>query len=272
MSFADVLTLTAGLAAGGLGAMLGIGGGILLVPLLQVVVGLSFREAAGVSLIGVVATSGSVASDAQGRRPLNVRLATVLLVFSVAGGTFGAAVLARLSERTYEQIFGVTCGLIAAVMLLRIDRRNIVPDPHFNPGVLGARFFDDDTRQDVAYRPRRLPVAMAVAAGAGILASFVGVGGGIFVVPALNAWCGVPLRAAAATSAFMIGVTAVPGALTHYAGGYLNDFRLAGFAALGVTGGYQLGVWLSARAPVKGLKLLMAALLSAVAVEYLVLK
>jgi uncharacterized membrane protein YfcA len=272
VTVADALTLVAGFAAGGLGALLGIGGGILLVPLLQVVVGLSFREAAGVSLIGVVATSGSVASDAEGRRPLNVRLATVLLLFSVSGATFGASVLSSLSERAYERIFGVTAGLIAAVMLLRIDRRNIVQDPDFNPGLLGARFVDDDTRQDVAYRPRRLPVALAVASGAGMLASFVGVGGGIFVVPALNSWCAVPLRAAAATSAFMIGVTAVPGALTHYAGGYLNDFRLAGFAALGVTCGYQLGVWLSARAPVKGLKLLMAVLLSGVAIEYLLVK
>jgi uncharacterized membrane protein YfcA len=82
----------------------------------------------------------------------------------------------------------------------------------------------------------------------------------------------VPLRAAAATSAFMIGVTAVPGALAHYAGGYLGDFRLAGFAALGVIAGYQLGVWLSARAPIKRLKLLMAVLLAAVAIEYLVLR
>jgi uncharacterized protein len=272
VSLADVLTLTAGFAAGCLGAMLGIGGGILLVPLLQVGLGLSFREAAAVSLTGVVATSGSVASDAEGRRPLNIRLATVLLVFSVSGATFGAAVLHRLSERTYELIFGATAALIAIVMLLRIDRRNIMVDKDFQPGVFGARFVDDDTKLEAAYRPRRLSVAMMVAAGAGMLASFVGVGGGIFVVPTLNSWCGVPLRAAAATSAFMIGVTAVPGALTHYAGGYLNDFRLAGFAALGVIAGYQLGVWLSSRAPIKGLKLLMAVLLSGVAIEYLVLK
>jgi uncharacterized membrane protein YfcA len=272
MAVADVLTLVAGFAAGGLGALLGIGGGILLVPLLQVGLGLTFREAAGVSLIGVLATSSSVATDAQGRRPLNIRLAATLLVFSVTGATFGAAVLHRLSDRTYEQVFGATAALIAAVMLLRIDQRNIVTDKDFQPGTLGGRFVDDDTKLEVAYRPRRLPVGMAVATAAGMLASFVGVGGGIFVVPALNSWCSVPLRAAAATSAFMIGVTAVPGALAHYAGGYLNDFRLAGFAALGVIGGYQVGVWFSSRAPIKRLKLLMAALLAGVAIEYLVLR
>ena len=132
-------------------------------------------------------------------------------------------------------------------MLQRIDRRNIVADPAFKTGTLGARFHDDDTQPEVAYRPGGCRWR-AVSFGAGMLASFVGVGGGIFVVPALNAWCAVPLRAAAATSAFMIGVTAVPGALTHYAGGYLHDFRLAGFASLGVIAGYQIGVWLSSRA------------------------
>ena len=269
---ADVVTLVAGIAAGCLGASLGVGGGILIVPLLQVGLGMSFREAAAVSLIGVLTTSSSVATDAEGRRPLNIRLAVVLLVFSVSGATFGAAVLHQLSERTYERIFGVTAGLIALVMLQRIDRRNIVADPAFETGTLGARFHDDDTQTEVAYRPRRLPAASAVSFGAGMLASFVGVGGGIFVVPALNAWCAVPLRAAAATSAFMIGVTAVPGALTHYAAGYLHDFRLAGFAALGVIVGYQVGVWLSSRAPVKGLKILLAVILSAVAVEYLFLR
>ena len=88
---ADVLTLPAGIAAGCLGAMLGVGGGILIVPLLQVGLGLSFREAAAVSLVGVLTTSSSVATDAEGRRPLNIRLAVVLLVFSVTGATFGAA-------------------------------------------------------------------------------------------------------------------------------------------------------------------------------------
>jgi len=272
VSIADALTLAAGLAAGCLGALLGIGGGILLVPLLQVGLGFSFREAAGVSLIGVLATSSSVAADAEGRRPLNVRLAVVLLVFSVTGATFGAAILHELDDRTHERIFGATAGLIAAVMLRRLDKRNIVSAPGFDPGVLGGRFYDEDTRADVAYRPRRLPVASGVSFGAGMLASFIGVGGGIFVVPALNSWCGVPLRAAAATSAFMIGVTAVPGALAHYAGGYLNGFRFAGLAALGVIAGYQIGIWLSARAPIKGLKLLMAAILVVVAVEYLFLR
>jgi uncharacterized membrane protein YfcA len=95
------------------------------------------------------------------------------------------------------------------------------------------------------------------------------VGGGIVIVPALNVWCGVPMRVAAATSAFMIGVTAVPGVIGYYASGTLGDFHLAGAAALGVLGGYQLGSRLSPAAPVRRLKVLLAILLALVGAVYL---
>ena len=110
---------------------------------------------------------------------------------------------------------------------------------------------------------------MLVAFIAGVLASFIGIGGGILIVPALNSMCGVPLRVAAATSVLMIGVTAVPAAIAHYHLGYMNDFRLAAAASLGVLLGYRLGVGLGQRTPVRGLKLLMAGLLALVAVRYL---
>jgi uncharacterized membrane protein YfcA len=136
-------------------------------------------------------------------------------------------------------------------------------------GVFAGRFFDEDTRSDVAYRVRRLPLAAGGSVVAGMLASFVGIGGGILIVPLLNAWCGVPLRVAAATSAFMIGITAVPGAIEHWAEGYLRSFDLAGAAAFGVLLGFRAGQWISARAPVRRLKLVMAAILAIVAAEYL---
>jgi len=267
----ELTTLVAGAVAGCLGAMLGVGGGVLLVPLLHVGMGLQFSEARAVSLVGVLATSCSVSASAS-RRLINPRLATVLLVFSVSGVIFGESVRGYLSDATLERVFGATAALIAIVMLGRLDRRNVVTEPGFSTGVLGGRFRDDDTGSEVAYRLRRLPVAAGVSVSAGILASFVGVGGGMFVVPALNSWCGVPLRAAAATSAFMIGVTAVPAVLGQWSDGHLGSFRLAAAAALGVLGGFRAGQWLSPRARVQWLKLLMAMLLLGVAVEYLLLR
>ncbi len=261
--------MLAGVAAGGLGALLGIGGGVILVPLLDKVLGLEFGQAAAISLVGVLATSTSVSASPAGRRLLNPRLALLLLMFSVTGAVVGAATVTLVPTRVLEAIFGGTAAIVAVVMLARLNVRNVRPDEGVEPGTLGGRFIDADTDGPVVYRVRRLPLAMAVSLSAGMLASYVGVGGGIVIVPALNSWCGVPIRVAAATSAFMIGVTAVPGVIGYWAHGVLGDFELASATAIGVVVGYQAGLWLSATAPVKSLKLLMAGMLAFVAWTYL---
>src|SRR5689334_24265342 len=104
----ELLSLFAGMLAGFLGALVGIGGGVLLVPMLNGMMGLTFAEARGVSLIGVLGTSGSAAMAPAGRRLVNPRLATYLLFFSVTGAYIGAKYLSGFPERTYEIIFGLS--------------------------------------------------------------------------------------------------------------------------------------------------------------------
>jgi uncharacterized membrane protein YfcA len=100
---------------------------------------------------------------------------------------------------------------------------------------------------------------------AGNISTLLGVGGGIIKVPVMNTWCGIPMRAAAATSAFMIGVTATTGALIYYGQGYIVP-PLAAATVLGVLGGSRLGIRISLRARARWLKLLMVATLFVVAV------
>ena len=243
----EFLALIGGVAAGFLGALVGIGGGVLLVPLLHGLMGLPFREATGVSLVAVLATSSSAVMVPPGRRLLNVRLAIFLLLFSVMGSTIGAQALTLFSDKTYELIFGATAAAIAAIMFVRLNKRNVLPAGSVVPGVLGGHVYDDDSGTEVMYRVKRLPVAMAVSFVAGVLASLIGIGGGILIVPALNSLCGVPMRVAAATSVLMIGVTTVPGVAAHWSGGYLRDFHLSSMAALGVLAGFQFGLATSPR-------------------------
>lgn len=263
-----LLMLMAGVLAGCVGALLGIGGGVLLVPLLNAVLGLPIPQGAAISNVGVLATAGSVAVSPATRARLNVRLAITLLMFSVAGATFGARLLTLLTDAHYKRIFGVSTAVIAALMLARLDKRNIRTGA-IAIGVLGGRFFDEDTGQNVAYRVIRLPIAAIVSMVAGMLATLIGIGGGIVIVPVLNSLCGVPMRVAAATSAFMIGVTTVPAAIARWQLGHLGDFHLAAGVAVGAFAGYQLGVWLSTRAPVRALKILMAVILAVVGARYL---
>src|SRR5207302_372916 len=118
---------------------------------------------------------------------------------------------------------------------------------------LGGRFHDDESGRQVSYRVKRVPLAMIASFVAGNLSSLLGIGGGFIKVPVLNAWCGVPMRAAAATSAFMIGVTATSGAVIYYGQGQLQP-AFAAVAVLGVQIGSWSGMQFGQKAPVKWLK------------------
>ena len=193
----------------------------------------------------------------------------VLEVATVAGSLLGGITAQLLAQSTLQKLFGAVAAVVAAIMIGRMGRRNVILDPSTDPGVLGGRFHEDESGGMVTYRVKRLPVALVASFVAGNVSSLLGIGGGVIKVPALNAWCGVPLRAAAATSAFMIGVTATGGAVIYYGHGQLVP-SLAAAAVLGVQCGSWGGVHLGARAQVKWLKLLMAvALLTVSALMFL---
>lgn len=255
----------AGLVSGGLGGLLGIGGGVFLVPFLVLVVGLPIRLALGISLTTVIATSSSVSAGTAGRQLINLRLGMLLEVATAAGGLLGGVTAQMLPEAVLRKLFGAVTAAVALVMLGRLDRRNVILDADVDPGRLGGQFYEEESGRIVSYRVRRLPVAMIGSFLAGNLSTLLGIGGGVIKVPLLNAWCGVPLRAAAATSAFMIGVTATSGAIIYYGRGAIVP-TLAAAAVLGVWVGSTLGLRFGARARAKWLKLLMAVVLLVVSV------
>ena len=185
----------------------------------------------------------------------------MLLEVATAGGSLLGGVTAQvLAQSTVQKVFGMVTAIVAVIMLTRLQRRNVILDPTIDPGVLGGRYYEEESGCLVAYRVKRLPVALVVSFIAGNVSSLLGIGGGVIKVPVLNAWCGVPLRAAAATSAFMIGVTATAGAVIYYGTGQLVP-ALAAAAVLGVQLGSWGGMRFGQRASAKWLKLLMAAVL-----------
>jgi uncharacterized membrane protein YfcA len=259
-----LVIVAAGVVAGGLGVALGLGGGILLVPFLTLALGFPLKSAAAISLTTVIATSSAVAAARAGNQLMNLRLGMVLEVATVAGGLLGGITAQMVAESTLQRIFGLVAIAVAGVMLGRVNRRNVICDPNADPGRLGNRFYDPESGGMVTYRVRRLPLALVASFVAGNLSSLLGIGGGVIKVPVLNAWCGVPLRAAAATSALMIGVTATGGAVIYYGRGDLQPLAAAP-AVLGVQLGSWAGLHFVEHAPAKWLKVLMAALLIVVA-------
>ncbi len=198
--------------------MLGLGGGVFLVPFLNVALGFPLNVAAGVGLMTVVATS-SVVARGTNRGLVNLRLGMILQIAAAAGGYYGGSYAQQIPEHALQLTFAIVTAVIAAIMLSRLERRNVILDTSIESGPFGGRYYEHETGQEVVYRTRRLPAALGVSLVAGSISGLLGIGGGILQVPALNAWCGVPLRAAAATSAIMIGITAAASAPLYYARG-----------------------------------------------------
>jgi len=255
-----LIVFGAGATAGALGVALGLGGGIFLVPFLTLALGFPLKSAAAISLATVIATSSAVTAQRAGNQLINLRVGMVLEAATTVGSLLGGITAQLVAESVLHRLFGVVAIAVAAVMLGRVNKRNVILDPAVDPGRLGGRFYEEESGGIVTYRMKRLPLALFASFIAGNVSSLLGIGGGIIKVPVLNAWCGMPLRAAAATSALMIGVTATGGAIIYYGRGDLQPL-LAAPAVLGVQAGSWVGARLAHGASVKWLKMLMAALL-----------
>jgi len=255
----------AGTVAGALGVALGLGGGIFLVPFLTLVLGFPLKSAAAISLATVIATSSAVTAQRAGNQLINLRVGMVLEAATTLGSLLGGITAQLVAESMLQRLFGIVAIGVAAVVLGRVNKRNVILDATVDPGRLGGRFYEEESRGIVSYRVKRLPLALFASFIAGNVSSLLGIGGGIIKVPVLNSWCGMPLRAAAAASALMIGVTATGGAIIYYGRGDLQPL-LAAPAVLGVQVGSLAGARLAYGASVKWLKVLMAVLLVIVGV------
>jgi uncharacterized membrane protein YfcA len=258
-----LLTGLAGIVAGTLGGMLGLGGGVFLVPVLVQGLGVPMPQAVAVSLTTVIATSNALSASSTGRSAINLRLGFLLELVTVAGGLLGSMTALLVSPRQLMITFSVVMAAMSALTFLRRDHRNSLA-ASVDPGRWGGRFVDD-TGQLVTYRVTRMPLALATSFIAGNLSTLLGIGGGVVKVPVLNAWCGVPMRVAAVTSAFMIGVTATSGALVYFGRGLLLP-TLAAAAVIGVRIGSTVGLRLGGRWPARRLKILLAVVLLLVSI------
>lgn len=267
LGIAGVMAL--GALGGMFGALLGLGGGVFIVPALTLVYGLPFRQAAGIGLMTVMATSSVVSAQRAGDGTINLRLGIVLEIATTLGGLAGGLTAQALSQRTLRLLFGVVAIGIAIVMLRQINKRNTLPEGDTETGWLGGYFHSPEHGRTIPYRVKRLPVGLFMSFLAGNVSGLLGIGGGILKVPALNAWCGVPLRVAATTSSLMIGVTAAASAPLYYTAGEIPA-NYAAASVLGVMVGTRAGFWIAQRAKARSLKVLLGLVLVFVAVMMLV--
>jgi uncharacterized membrane protein YfcA len=258
MPVSTSILFATGAATGLVGSLLGLGGGVFLVPLLTLTMGVPIRTAIAASLISVIATASASSTVNLERGLVNIRLGMALEAATTVGGYAGGVTAALLTQQQLFIVFGVTLGVMGTIMVLRSGRRNVIADLATDPGPLGGRVQEGDTVY--VYRMRRLPLGLVASLVAGAISGLLGLGGGIIKVPVLNAFCGIPIRIAAATSAFMIGVTAAASAFIYYSRGDVA-LPLASAVALGALPGSLIGARLSHKVEARALKILMAAVL-----------
>ena len=253
-----LLLFVTGAATGLLGSMLGLGGGVFLVPLLTLGLGVPIRVAIGASLISVMATAVASATVNLDRGLVNMRLGLLLEVATASGALLGGLVAAHLTQRQLFLTFAFTMASMGLVMALRSGRRNVIADSSVEVGSLGGRL--QEGKAMYAYRVRRLGVGLFASLLAGAVSGLLGLGGGIVKVPILNTFCGIPIRVAAATSTFMIGITTAASAFLYYGRGEIV-LPITAAVALGALPGSLVGARISDRVATRSLKVLMAVVL-----------
>lgn len=218
------------------GSMLGIGGGVLLIPILTVFLGVPIKTAIGASIVSVIATSSAAGAVYVGRGLAHTRLAMILEIATTLGALAGGLAAAMVSPRLLEGLFGLVL-LYMVYSLQRLPKEEGAGAPG---GFLPTSYLDPLTGQRVSYGVRQLPYGLAASFLAGNISGLLGIGSGIIKVPIMTLVMGIPFKAAIATSNFMIGVTAATSAVIYYERGYI-DPRVAIPIALGVLIGAQLG-------------------------------
>ena len=236
--FVELLCL--GALAGAAGSLTGIGGGLIITPVLTLGFGVPIHQAIATSLCCVIATSSGAAASYIEQRLSDIRLGMTLELATTVGAVSGSLVAALLSREALAVLFALLLTYAGATMV----RRSLVAETA-------------KSGSHEPYQIKRLPLGLCGSGAAGVISGMLGVGGGVIKVPLMYLVMEVPFKVATATSNFMIGVTAAASAFIYYARGDVRPLVTAP-TAVGVFLGAALGSRLLRRTPSRWLILLFS--------------
>ena len=238
-----------GFAAGLLGAMLGVGGGFIIVPVLTML-GLPIQFAIGSSLISIVTNAATSTSVYIRNNMTNLKLGLLLSTTLIPGAAAGAFLASRLPAQVLTVLFSLLLLFVAGYMFPRKQRRLTVEEleaqksvnekSHASHAWLDGSYFDPAINEEVSYQVHRPVVGLVTSFFGGMVSSMFGVGGGIVNVPVMNRLMKVPIKATVATSGFLLLTTTMTGSLIYIYNGFLAPY-VAGPLCLSVFIGARLG-------------------------------
>jgi uncharacterized protein len=263
------IVLGASLLAGFLGSLTGLGGGVIVTPVLTLFLGVDIRYAIGASLVSVIATSSGAAAAYVRDGYSNIRIGMFLEIATTIGALFGAYLGTRIPVGALSIIFGLIL-LQSAWQTSRQHKdpqKKVPPDPLAGTLKLNSSYKNGTVIE--AYEVHRVKTGFGLMFGAGTISGLLGIGSGSLKVIALDQAMQVPFKVSTATSNFMIGVTAAASASIYLSRGYVNP-AVAMPVMLGVLAGSMLGARFLARLPVLLLRRVFAIVVGLVAVQMIV--
>ncbi len=264
-----VLVAVSSFAAGLVGALTGLGGGVVLVPLLTIAFGIDIRYAIGASLISVIATSSGAAAAYVREGYSNIRIGMFLEIATTVGAIMGAMIATRVSGRAIAIIFGVVL-LVSAYLSSRKqpDRPTAEVGGSLAQKLRLSGSYPTPNGPS-SYYVCNVPAGFSLMFTAGTLSGLLGIGSGAVKVLAMDQAMRIPFKVSTTTSNFMIGVTAAASAGLYLSRGYI-DPGLAMPVMLGVLAGSLLGAKLLVKAKTKSLRLIFSLVIVALGIEMII--
>ena len=253
--------------AGLLGALTGLGGGVVIVPVLALGFGVDLHYAIGASLVSVIATSSGAAAAYVREGYSNIRVGMFLEIATSIGAVFGAFLATRIAPASIAIVFGILLLYSAYQSMRSQDHDHEQTGPPSRWGVLlkmdSAYPAPDGPRR---YSVQNVPLGFGLMVGAGTLSGLLGIGSGALKVLAMDHAMHLPFKVSTTTSNFMIGVTAAASAGIYLSRGYV-DPGLSMPVMLGVLAGSLLGARILMLAGIRALRLIFSGVILVMAIE-----
>jgi hypothetical protein len=256
------------IVAGFFGSLIGLGGGIIVVPVLTLGYGIDIRYAIGASIVSVIATSSGAAAAYVRERMTNLRTAMLLEIGTTTGAITGAFLAGVLQGRWLFLIFGLVMAYSAWAMLRRVTHRGepVPADRWADRLRLHGSYYDEALATERAYRVANTKLGLALMYLAGAISGLLGIGSGVLKVPAMDLAMRIPIKVSTATSNFMIGVTAAASAGVYFARGDVDPFITAPVAT-GVVLGATIGSRVLGKTDSRALRVLFVIVLLVVSAQ-----
>ena len=253
--------------AGFFGSLVGLGGGIIVVPALTLIYGIDIRYAIGASIVSVIATSSGAAAAYVREGMTNLRTAMLLEIGTTTGAITGAFLAGILHGHWLYVIFGTMLAGSGALMLWHMqDSLRPVPPDAWADRLRLHGSYRDEAGGLIEYRVTHTRLGLFLMYLAGTVSGLLGIGSGVLKVPALDLAMRMPIKVSTATSNFMIGVTAAASAGVYFARGDVDPF-IAGPVSLGVVLGALAGSRVLGRIDSRLLRYIFVAVLLVIAAE-----